>query len=212
MEDIKEYWNQEFFKYEKKELEKYGFQEDTVEFLCTVGLMKGERFNDRSTLRFLAEFGEETICNEKYIRIASPTLGSEGLYLKAGEDHVYYIDLPDEHNELYKKFCNTKIHDYVKFETMKFMIASTYPNVDDDELEGYQCAREVIEAFKKIDPAAVYSYSYWANRMLSYAIDYFYDEDEKFEAAIKSGKYRSSEEAYFDVLFHGMQVLETNPS
>ncbi|MEK5166570.1 hypothetical protein NYE69_30135 [Paenibacillus sp. FSL R5-0527] len=36
MEEIKEYWNHKFLKYEKKELEKYGFQEDTVELLIMI--------------------------------------------------------------------------------------------------------------------------------------------------------------------------------
>ncbi len=57
------------------------------------------------------------------------------------------------------------------FETIMSMIESKYPNVDDDELEGYQCAREVIEEFKKVDPVAVHPYSYWANRMLNQAED-----------------------------------------
>ncbi|TKI57232.1 hypothetical protein E8L90_18195 [Brevibacillus antibioticus] len=213
MEDIKKYWDNEFIHYEKTELNKYGFHEDTVEFLGTVGLMAGKRFKDRSyfAFSFLADFKEEKIDGEKYIRIASTFLGSRGLYIKNGEDHVYYIDYSKENNKLIKDFCNTKIQDYVEFETVKSMISSRYPNVDDDELEGYECAREMIEAFKKIDPAAVYPYSYWANRMLNYAINYFYDEDDKIEAAIKSGKYATSNDAYFDILFNGMDVLETRP-
>lgn|GEM_PF-3387816 len=209
MEEIKEYWNDdEFIHYDKKQLEKLGLQEDTVEFLSTVGLLTGTRFTGHGLLRFLAEFQEETIRNEEYIKIASPMPGSEGLYIKKGVDYVYYINLPTNYHGFTKKLCNTKIYNFVKFQTIKLMGRSNYPNVDDDELEGYQCAREVIEAFKKVDPAAVHPYSYWANQMLNYAIDYFYDEDEKFEAAIKLGKYASSEEAYFDALFHGMQVLQ----
>ncbi|MNL78501.1 hypothetical protein D3C87_2049050 [compost metagenome] len=67
----------------------------------------------------------------------------------------------------------------------------------------------MIEEFKKIDQSAVYPYSYWANRMLNYAINYFYDEDEKFKISIRKGKYGLDEEAYFDALFNGMDVLET---
>lgn len=212
MEEIKEYWNYEFIHYEKDDLKKYRFREDTIDFLSTVGLMTGERFKKQSFkfFRFLTEFQEEEIDNEKYIRVAHTNLGSEGLYIKKGDDHVYYVDLLNKYHR--KKFCNTKIRDYVKFETIKSMIDSKYPKAADDELEGYECAREVIEKFKKVDPAAVFPYSYWANRMLNYAKDYFHDEDEKFEIAIKSGKYSSDEEAYFDVLFSGMEVLKANPS
>lgn len=211
MEDIEEFWNHEFYKYEIKELEKYGLQAETVEFLSTVGLMNGKYFKEQSPMRFLSELEEETILNEKYLKIASQSTGSDGLYLKIGEEHLYYIEFPDEYYNFNKEFCNTRVYDYVKFETLKSMIASKYPKVADDELEGYQCAREVIEEFKKIDSEAVYPYSYWANRMLNYAIDYFYDEDEKFESAVKSGKYASRNDAYFDVLFNGMHVLEMNP-
>jgi len=173
-----------------------------------VGLMNGERFIDETFLCFLAEFKEEIIFNEKYIKIASRLVDSDGLYLKTGDDHVYYLNVPLRHNEFIKRFCNTRIHEYVKFQTILSMITSKYPNVADDELVGYECSREVIEVFKKVDRAAIYPFTYWANKMLNFAIDYFYAEDEKFEAAIKSGKYASSEEAYFDVLFHGMQVLQ----
>lgn len=211
-EEIRKYWNNEFIRYRIIELEEYGFQEDTVEFLSTVGLMNGERFTRQNYFRFLAEFKKETIYEDRYIKIASRSWETDGLYIKLGEDHLYYIHLPNQYDGFTKELCNTRINDFVMFETIMSMIEPKYPNVDDDELEGYQCAREVIEEFKKVDPAAVYPYSYWANRMLNFAIDYFFDEDDKIEFAIRSGRYVSKNEAYFDVLFNGMEVLEVDPS
>lgn len=144
--------------------------------------------------------------NKKLIRIASTPLGSDGLYIELGEDNVYFIKHPGEFNELIKKFCNSKVQNYVEFETIESRITQKYPNVADDELEGFECAREVIEVYKKIDPSAIYPYSYWANRILNYAINYFYDEDTKIESAIQSGKYSYRNDVYFDILIYGTNI------
>jgi hypothetical protein len=80
--------------------------------------------------------------------------------------------------------------------------------VDDNELEGYECAREIIEKYKEIDPHAIYPYSLWSCILLRYAEDFFYDEWDKFEKSVKNGYYSRIEDVFFDVLFNGFISLE----
>ena len=196
---IREFWSNEFYEYTPKKLSSYSLNNDTISFLLEVGLMNGNKFRHCCTIEFLENFKIE---NDNYIKIGKSYAGN--LYLDEDKNNVYFF----EENILENAFCNSSLFKFVLFVTIQSQITDSYENVHDEALVAYNCSREIIEKFKKIDPEAIYPYSYWAVIMYNYAINYFYDEDDKFEDVMQKGKYKDYEEAYFDVLFNGFDVLK----
>ena len=198
---IKEFWNDEFYRYSSEELEKYSLNTETKSFLLKVGLLK---FN-YGLMKFMGTFEVKDYNNKKFIKIGKTYAGD--LCLNEMQNKVFYFFLGQE-NIFENSYCNSSIFEYIIFETLKRKITKMYEKVEDDALESYMCAREIIKLFKEINDLSIYPYSYWANLMLEYAIGYFYDEDDMFEKAIENKKYKNFEEAYFDALFNGIEVLE----
>ena len=198
---IKEFWNDEFYRYSSEELEKYSLNTETKSFLLKVGLLK---FN-YGPMEFMETFEVKDYNNKKFIKIGKTYAGD--LCLNEVQNQVFYFFLGQE-NIFENSYCNSTIFEYSLFETISAKIANTYDKVEDDPLESYMCAREIIEEFKKINSEAIYPYSYWSDAMYQYAIGYFYDKHDKFEEVVRTGKYKNFEEAHFDVLLNGFEILE----
>lgn len=64
-------------------------------------------------------------------------------------------------------------------------MAIKYDDIDNDEEQGYECVREIIEKFEDVNNKTLYKFSYWGNILLQFAIDCFYEEDEIFQKALK---------------------------
>jgi len=152
----------------------------------------------------------EIIKGRDYIKIAENGTHSKGggLYIEIGTGNLFHFSPELEDFGLNNEFCNSSIELCMLFETIIEKTFEKYPKAADDALEGYECAREMIEQFKETDMSVVYPYSYWANTLLDYAVYYFYDNDHKFDGAVQNGHYPRIEDAYFDALFNGFEVLD----
>ena len=202
-EFIRNFWNNEFYRYSVDELNKYPLNEETIMFLSEVGL-----FNQKSrgsSMEFLEIFEMKIYDNRKFIKIGKSYVGE--FCLNEIENEVFYFVFSRK-NIFENSYCNSSVLEYTLFETIRKKITGTYEDVADEALKGFECARAIVEEFKKINEKTIYPYSYWSIILYNYAINYFYDEDDKFEEAMKKGKYKNFEEAYFDVLFNGFDVLK----
>ena len=202
-EFIRNFWNNEFYRYSVDELNKYPLNEETIMFLSEVGL-----FNQKSrgsSMEFLEIFEMKIYDNRKFIKIGKSYVGE--FCLNEIENEVFYFVFSRK-NIFENSYCNSSVFEYTLFETIRKKITGTYEDVADEALKGFECARAIVEEFKKINEKTIYPYSYWSIILYNYAINYFYDEDDKFEEAMKKGKYKNFEEAYFDVLFNGFDVLK----
>lgn len=209
LELIKQHWETNLITYDPKYINGLGFNNNTIDFLTNVGLMRGKPYESIGRFVFLDVFVSETIKGSNFIKLAENFFyPEEGIYIELGSDNLFCINLELKGDFLINSFCNSTIENFVLFETINKRNETLYPNLDDDEKEGYQCARETIKQFKEIDMPAIYPYSYWTATMLEYAINFFYDTDDKFKQALQSNRYRSIDDAYFDVLINGFEVLK----
>lgn len=97
------------------------------------------------------------------------------------QQNFYYL----KQGYLLKKNLTKYILQIQKMEKIEQIIVIKYDDVDNDEKQGYECDREIIEKFKEINNKTLYKFSYWGNILLQFAIDYFYEEDEIFQKVLK---------------------------
>lgn len=179
------YWNHNFVIYSKKKLQEFNISEKTKDFLEINGLPYGEKFKEICSFRFLNEdfLKLVTINEDNYLKIAEFILSEKGIFIKEKSDEVYFIDLENEKNRI--DYCNNDIIEFIIFKTILSKTIMNYDNVHNDELQGYEYAREIVEKFKEINNKTLYKFSYWSNMLLQFAIDYFYEEDEIFQKVLK---------------------------
>ena len=195
---IKQYWGNKLVPYNPKNIYELGLQKDTISFLLNVGVIKNKVYEEISRFRFLDTPFRENINGINFVKIAENFFNPErGLYIKIGCDSLYTEN----------DFCNSSFEQFILFETIKSKITASEPNVCDDAIKGYECAREIIEHFKKADPAAIKPYSFWCVELISYAINYFYDEEERFKEVLRRGNYACIEDIWFEVLINGFKTI-----
>ena len=205
--EIVRYWNPNLIKYSSEKLDKFNISKITKEFLEINGLPYGEKFKETCSFKFLTEdfLQSVKIKEEKYVKIAEFLLSQMGIFIKEKSDEVYFIDLENGKNRI--DYCNKDIIEFIIFETIISQTVIKYDDIDNDEEQGYECAREIIEKFKEINNKTLYKFSYWGNILLQFAIDYFYEEDEIFQKVLKEKKYASYEDALYKALFFGIEKL-----
>lgn len=205
--DMVKYWNHNFVIYSKKKLQEFNISEKTKDFLEINGLPYGEKFKEICSFRFLNEdfLKLVTINEDNYLKIAEFILSEKGIFIKEKSDEVYFIDLENEKNRI--DYCNNDIIEFIIFKTILSKTIMNYDNVHNDELQGYEYAREIVEKFKEINNKTLYKFSYWSNMLLQFAIDYFYEEDEIFQKVLREKKYDSYEDALYKALFFGIEKL-----
>ncbi|MBW4653872.1 MAG: hypothetical protein KME20_12655 [Kaiparowitsia implicata GSE-PSE-MK54-09C] len=201
---IAKHWHNKFIHYNERNLEELEITSENKKTLSALGLMNSEEFSKSSVIAFNRNLEYVKKHNDNYIKIANG-LGF-GLYLKRDNDHVYYLTESQNQNTE-NSLCNTTIKNYLIFETIKSKNHLEYREFDGDHLKSYIFARELIEDFKKIDPRAIYPYSYWSNNILNYAIDYLCTENSKLQAEIKETSFIPNEQIYYEALFHGADYL-----
>lgn len=192
VKELSKYWDNSFIKYDDDKLNVYKLNRNTVDFLSKVGLPNGEKAKEKLAYNFLEidNMQKKIINDEEYIKIEQYRNSDGFIAVKVNTEEIFYISLADERyvSKDIVKYCNKNIENFILFCTI---LGMNYDNIENDELEGYQCARETVEEFKKIDIKSVCQQSYWINILMDYAIDYFYDMDEDFQKVLKEKRYKT---------------------
>ncbi|WP_294375777.1 hypothetical protein [uncultured Clostridium sp.] len=130
----------------------------------------------------------------KFVEFFLPQIG---LYIKQLTGEIFFIS-KDSINKL--MYCNKNIEDYIIFETIRFKLLLKYPGVEDNDMEAYNYAREVLEYFLKIDCKSIYKNSYWFNKLGDYAEGYIADNYNKIKKVIKQNKYMTFDDIFYDII------------
>ncbi|WP_460278874.1 hypothetical protein [Clostridium sp. CTA-5] len=209
IKELEKYWNNNFIRYEKEKLNLYKFDQYTINFLIKVGLPNGKNAKGKLAYNFLDidNIQKKLINDEEYIKIAQYRHSDAFIAVKVSTQEVFYISLADE---IYApkdiiEYCNKDIESFIIFCTILAFNYDKYSNIEDDELEGYLCARETVEKFKEMDIKTVYKESYWINTLMNYAIDYFYEIDDKFQRTLEKKQYNTYKDAIYSALLNGIE-------
>lgn len=194
--EIIEFWKDNLYKYEIDCLNQFNLDEDTKKFLSTVGILK----EYVRKFRFIRNIKLEEKSNK--IRIMEDIHTKYGIYIEVNTGNIVYVD-----------HCNTSVRKFIEFCTIKQKKYSEYMNsgrdVENDDYESYRCAREMIELFKIIDSKFLRPDFGWIGTLWPYFEGHFYDNHKLFKDAVSNGKYDDIEDAYYDAIMNGIEVIES---
>lgn len=215
--EIKEYWNENLYLYRDDTLTDLGLSKDNIDFLSTVGFL--------SKFILSSPIGGPNNVNEKLLKVSSvfnrdvvriffdskSTNTNRGVYIDINDNAVYYF------NDARYIYINNNIESFVKSLTKMHQIIENYGDLIEVELdEGtyssshYEAIEEFINFLKEIDYSALDNLkNYWVLDSFEYLEDTcFYHKHNVFQQAIIAGKYSTYDEARYDVLLNGYDVLE----
>ncbi|WP_432775234.1 SUKH-4 family immunity protein [Brevibacillus gelatini] len=161
------FWENQFIKYNEKELQKFNLSESTISFLLEVGLPDAEILKRNGVYHTFYEgsdFEEVIIKNEKYIVIGKFADVDIYIYIKCGSEEVFTTK---KSNFVY---INSSIRNYIIFEQIcrsEFYKVKAY---EEDEMSA--AVERMKEKFVKIEPKAIEEGSYWDQYLLPYEIGF----------------------------------------
>ncbi|RRJ61848.1 hypothetical protein EHV15_01805 [Paenibacillus oralis] len=147
----KDFWDCEFFKYRKEDLDRFGFIEETKALLLAHGLPKNHSIFDKRGIQFFdcADFAQVVFNKEEFIRIGQ----SRGAFISIQKrtQEVYAIPESGLSNG---GFINSNIKWFLLFHQLFYAELGKVDNIDDDK----QCERfgnMLRREFEKMDPCAM---------------------------------------------------------
>ena len=140
VKELSKYWDNSFIKYDDDKLNVYKLNRNTVDFLSKVGLPNGEKAKEKLAYNFLEidNMQKKIINDEEYIKIEQYRNSDGFIAVKVNTEEIFYISLADERyvSKDIVKYCNKNIENFILFCTI---LGMNYDNIENDELEGYQC-------------------------------------------------------------------------
>lgn len=183
-EAIIKFWNEEMYTFDNNKISKYPFKQDTIEFLCNVGLPNLQKVIQNESVHFYLcdAFSIITNLGENFILIGEFDNGFSKLCIRESSQEVGSINKKGDY-----KYINSSIRTFVIFKQIFYSELSNTKNLNTDEEARYRFAQKVRKSFYNIDPKSVENpdiiesvesmekpfelYSYWDS------ILYFYEED-----------------------------------
>lgn len=168
-EEIKLFWSNELIRYTKDDLRKFKFSEDTIQFLCAVGL-PDKKLSSKIIFKefFDADhFKEIIINNDIFIIIGKHTDVDTSLIVKLDTMELYTT------RDLSKVvFINSNLKNYLVFEQL-YRTESSKIKEPFDEEENLLFVKNLKTIFSDIDSKALEDGTYWDGVLFPYEIGLF---------------------------------------